>query len=138
MARFRISGRPSEVAAIDAALAELIELHAGWLNSDERMAARLGLHELLINVTRHAYLGSGGVIDVEVFVTAESLAINVADSGRPCAASLSGELPERPSTSGYGIPIILATYDDARYCRSARRNHWALRLYRYPRADARA
>ncbi len=130
MARYRISTRLDEVAEIDTALRQIIEPGAFWLSADERMAARLGLHELLVNVARHAYLNGEGDIDVEIYVTPDAVAVNVVDGGVPWAGSLNRELPTRPSTSGYGIPIILAAYDDARYCRSANRNHWSLRLYR--------
>lgn len=134
MSQFRISGHPDELAAVDIALADLIEPSADWLTADERMAARLGLHELLVNVTRHAYPGCEGEIDIVVAVTLDSLAINVLDGGVAWAASLQREFPDQPATSGYGIPIILAAYDDVRYCRSVNHNHWALRIYRRRRA----
>ena len=138
MARYRISGSPDELAEIDAALKQVIEPGAFWLTPDERMAARLGLHELIVNVTRHAYLDCEGAIYVEVYVTPDAVAINVVDDGAPWAASLNRGLPAPLATSGYGIPIILAAYDDARYCRSAKRNHWSLRLYRSRRDAVRA
>jgi anti-sigma regulatory factor (Ser/Thr protein kinase) len=102
---------------------------AGWTGTDEIGRARLGLHELLVNIRNHAYGGEPGAIDVGMTATGTGLTITVTDWGRRLGQVDAPELPHL-SEGGYGLTIIDGCFDDVTYRRRIAHNKWTLCLHR--------
>lgn len=129
MSTHRISmGTVGEVERIDDVLDNLLRTKAPNCDERSRMRIRLGVHELLVNILRHAYGARPGIVDVEFLVSPDHQQICVRDRGRPFTGALDPDLPLTPATEGYGLPIISRVFDQIRYERADGHNHWTLTL----------
>ncbi len=110
---------------------QLSRLLAGvqWPAADDVGRARLGLHELLVNIRTHAYNGGPGAIDIGMTATSTGLTITVTDWGRRMGAVERRHMPHL-SAGGYGLAIIDGCFDDVTYRRRSGRNTWTLRIHR--------
>ncbi len=110
------------------------------LPDETRTKLLLGLHELLVNITVHAYAGETGYIDIALTQVGDTLTIVVSDAAmvdfqqpttipEPDAESL----PEH----GMGLFIIHQTFDTVTYERLVQGNRWHLTT-RLPAGDTRA
>jgi serine/threonine-protein kinase RsbW len=100
-----------------------------WLGPEGAYVTRLGLHELLVNIRRHAYRGGAGAIDISATATSSRVTVIVEDAG--CALP---DLPRRPlrgavAHGGYGLRIIDQAFDEVTYERLWGRNRWTLRVF---------
>lgn len=120
------TGTVDEIECLDHVLENLLCSEAHQYDERSRLRIRLGFHELLVNILRHAYGACLGTIDVEFDVGAEKVSIGVSDRGRPYPGTLDVDLPSAPATSGYGLPIIGAVFDQVAYERVDNRNQWTL------------
>lgn len=123
-----IVDRGLDFSGLDARMIGLLERSAEWLRGDDAHRARLGLHELLVNIRRHAYRGEGGPISVAMTASATGLTVLVTDWG--------GILPaptRRPvglsATGGYGLGIIEQAFSGVEYRRACGRNEWVLSVH---------
>ena len=99
-----------------------------WPGADDVGRARLGLHELLVNIRNHAYAGGSGAIDIGMTATSTGLTITVTDWGRRLGEVDRPHLPHL-SEGGYGLTIIDGCFDDVAYRRRSGRNTWTLRIH---------
>jgi anti-sigma regulatory factor (Ser/Thr protein kinase) len=100
-----------------------------WLSEDSAYLARLGLHELLVNIRNHAYGGGNGAIEVSATATEEGLTVSLTDWGVQMADVQPQPLPHSSDSGGYGLGIIDRAYSEVIYRRVMGRNQWVLRLY---------
>jgi anti-sigma regulatory factor (Ser/Thr protein kinase) len=122
-------GTSFDLPNTDILLTDLLDSGASWLESDGLHRARLGLHELLVNIREHAYECGRGPIDVGMTVTPIGLTITVTDWGRRLDDFDVPQLPHL-SEGGYGLVIIGGCFDDVAYHRGTGHNLWTLRLHR--------
>lgn len=115
-------------ADLDWRFSNLLATSALWLEEDHAFRARLGLHELLVNIRQHAYEGNPGPIRVGIEVAPDSVVISVFDWGRPLGAFERRVLPATSDEGGYGMGIIDRVFSDVAYCRNTGRNEWTLIL----------
>ena len=128
-----VPARSADFGATDAKVAALARRWATWLDDDARYRVRLGLHELLVNIRAHAYRGEGGPIDLLITADSDTFRIHVTDWGDRFEGTPSAELPEFPATSGYGLPILAASFDRVGHVRLAGRTWWCLEVNRVSR-----
>lgn len=123
-----IVGSGRDFSDTDTRFAALLDTAARWLSDEGAHRARLGLHELLVNIRDHAYCGGPGPIDIGITVTETGLTVSVTDWGHALGDV---EVPEVPLVSewgGYGLSIIDGAFDDVEYRRSIGRNQWTLTM----------
>lgn len=129
MSTHRISmGTDGEVERLDDVLDNLLRTNAPSCDERSRLRIRLGVHELLVNILRHAYGARPAIVDVELAVSPARVHICVRDCGRPFTGALDPDLPLTPATEGYGLPIISRVFDQISYERADGHNHWTLTL----------
>lgn len=118
-----------ELQASDERWAAVLDM-VPWIGDDRRRELRLAVHELIVNVFRHAYRADAGSIDIAATASDVAITVRIADDGdafaQPPRAPVPGE-------GGYGMLIIERAFDDVAYRRSGARNHWV--LCAYPRVD---
>ena len=123
-----IVGNGLDFSDTDVRFADLLGTTARWLSEAGAHRARLGLHELLVNIRDHAYSGGPGPIDVGMTVTKAGLTVSVTDWGRALGDV---DVPETPAVSewgGYGLSIIEGAFDEVEYRRGIGRNQWTLTM----------
>lgn len=121
-----IVGNGLDFSDTDVRFAGLLGITARWLSDEGAHRARLGLHELLVNIRDHAYCGGPGPIDVAITATPSGLTVSVTDWGRSLGQV---DVPGTPKVSewgGYGLSIIEGSFDDVEYRRGIGRNEWTL------------
>jgi anti-sigma regulatory factor (Ser/Thr protein kinase) len=117
-----------DFSATDAQFAALLS-GVAWLDETSAYLARLGLHELLVNVRNHAYGGGEGAIEISAIVTDEGLTVSLTDWGVEMPDVQPQPLPHSSDSGGYGLGIIDRGYTEVIYRRVMGRNQWVLRLY---------
>lgn len=117
-----------DFSTIDERFVEFIIDASPWLTGDHALRARLGLHELLVNVRRHAYEGRSGPINVGMTASERGLSILVTDWGFELPEVQRRILPTMSEDGGYGLGIIDRVFSDVVYTRLADRNTWLLTL----------
>lgn len=123
-----ITGDGFNFAATDARLAELLS-GADWLGAEGAYLARVGVHELLVNVRNHAYGRGPGDIELGATLTPEGVTITITDWGAELA-DVQPNPPADPSESGgYGLSIIDRAFTEVIYRRVMGRNLWTLTIH---------
>ena len=122
------TGAVRELERLDGVLDHLLSSQAPQCDERRRLRIRLGVHELLVNILRHAYCARPGIVDVEFVVGPDHLQICVRDQGGPFTGDLDTDLPVALATAGYGLPIISKVFDQINYKRADGSNHWTLTL----------
>lgn len=129
---------PADIGGLEIArlqMAQFLERHT----VDERSvaAAELLLEEVVTNVLRHGYDGSGGLhwIEIDVEATADAVRLVVVDDARPFDP-LSVAEPELPVSlddarvGGLGLLMIRSTASSVSYERREGRNRLSLSIDR--------
>lgn len=114
---------------MDARMVGLLARSADWLAGDDAHRARLGLHELLVNIRRHAYRGEDGPISVAMTASSTGLTVLVTDWGSTLPANLDRAAPRLSERGGYGLGIIDQAFSDVEYRRARGRNEWVLSVH---------
>lgn len=124
-----LTGSGSDFAATDAKFASFLAEHAAWLGEIAAYRARLGLHELLVNIRKHAYAGADGSIEIGATVSATALTLTVIDWGTMLPKTVAPQLmPLLSAQGGYGLAIIDQAFSEVAYRRGPGRNEWLLTL----------
>jgi len=118
-----------DFSGTDARMGELLARSATWLEGDGAHRARLGLHELLVNIRRHAYRGADGPISVTMTASAVGVTVQVTDWGATLPAILDRPHPRLSERGGYGLGIIDQVYSCVEYRRADGRNEWILSVH---------
>jgi serine/threonine-protein kinase RsbW len=94
-----------------------------------RTTTTLAVHELLVNIVEHAYMGEPGQIDLTITYTSIDLSIVIADQAKTAFvmpdqidAPDPADLPE----GGMGMFIIHQAFDVVKYERLELGNQWTL------------
>lgn len=114
---------------LDERMSRLIERCAPWLGGDDAHRARLGLHELLVNIRRHAYRGEVGPISVSMTASAGGVTVLVTDWGCGFPDVSRSAMPRVSEKGGYGLGIIHRVFDEVHYRRASGRNEWVLSVH---------
>lgn len=114
---------------LDERLTALLSRSAPWLNGDDARRARLGLHELLVNIRRHAYNGAIGPISVGMTASPGGVTVMVTDWGSGLPEVQRRVLPTVSDHGGYGLGIIDRVFSEVEYRRAAGRNEWVLAVH---------
>jgi anti-sigma regulatory factor (Ser/Thr protein kinase) len=118
-----------DFSQMDSRLVRLLQRSATWLEGDDAHRARLGLHELLVNIRRHAYRDEQGPISVAMTASPAGLTVLVTDWGTTLPADLDRPAPRLSGQGGYGLGIIDQAYGDVEYRRACGRNEWVLSVH---------
>jgi anti-sigma regulatory factor (Ser/Thr protein kinase) len=111
---------------LDGRLTALLSRSAPWLTGDDARRARLGLHELLVNIRRHAYGGAIGPISVGMTASDGGVTVMVTDWGSGLPEVQRRVLPVTSEQGGYGLGIIDRVFSEVDYRRASGRNEWVL------------
>lgn len=122
-------GSDVDFSGIDERTGVLIERSAPWLAGEDAHRVRLGLHELLVNIRRHAYRGRVGPISVSMTASAGGFTVLVMDWGCRLPDVARKAMPRVPAEGGYGLEIIHGVFDDVHYQRASGRNEWVLAVH---------
>lgn len=114
---------------LDERLTGLLSRSAPWLNGDDARRARLGLHELLVNIRRHAYNGAIGPISVGMTASPGGVTVMVTDWGSSLPDVQRRVLPTMSEQGGYGLGIIDRVFSEVEYRRASGRNEWVLAVH---------
>ncbi|MBA4247302.1 MAG: hypothetical protein C0444_03290 [Microbacterium sp.] len=114
---------------LDERLTTLLSRSAPWLNGDDARRARLGLHELLVNIRRHAYNGAIGPISVGMTASPGGVTVMVTDWGSGLPEVQRRVLPTMSDQGGYGLGIIDRVFSEVEYRRASGRNEWVLAVH---------
>lgn len=114
---------------LDGRLTALLARSAPWLSGDDARRARLGLHELLVNIRRHAYNGSIGPISVNMTASSAGITVLVTDWGSGLPEVERRVLPTLSDAGGYGLGIIDRVFSEVEYRRASGRNEWVLAVH---------
>lgn len=114
---------------LDGRASRLIERSAPWLGGDDAHRVRLGLHELLVNIRRHAYRGEVGPISISMTASDGGVTVLVTDWGCGLPDAPRGAMPRVSGTGGYGLGIIHGVFDEVHYQRASGRNEWVLAVH---------
>lgn len=118
-----------DFSRVDERTSLLIERSLPWLGGDDSHRVRLGLHELLVNIRRHAYRGEVGPISVSMTTSAGGLCVMVTDWGCGLPDLPDGATPRVSEVGGYGLAIIHRVFDEVDYRRAWGRNEWVLTVH---------
>lgn len=118
-----------DFSELDGRIAAMLDRSVSWLGPDDVRRARLGLHELLVNIRRHAYGGGAGPISIGLTTTTLGVTITATDWGTPLTATDRPSLPRLSETGGYGMTIIDSVFNEVEYVRISGRNEWVLFLF---------
>lgn len=118
-----------DFSRLDSRMIGLLERSASWLEGDDAHRARLGVHELLVNIRRHAYRGGDGPISVAMTASRTGLTVMVTDWGVSLPVDLDRSPPRLSSHGGYGLAIIDQAFSDVEYRRACGRNEWVLSVH---------
>ena len=111
---------------VDERLTALLTRSAPWLDGDDARRTRLGLHELLVNIRRHAYGGAAGPISVVMTASGSDVTVVVTDWGSAFPEVERRALPATSGSGGYGLGIIERVFSEVDHRRAAGRNEWVL------------
>jgi anti-sigma regulatory factor (Ser/Thr protein kinase) len=114
---------------LDERLTALLSRSAPWLDGDDARRARLGLHELLVNIRRHAYNGAIGPISVGMTASPGGVTVMVTDWGSGLPEVQRRILPTMSDQGGYGLGIIDRVFSEVEYRRASGRNEWVLAVH---------
>ena len=114
---------------LDERLTALLSRSAPWLDGDDARRARLGLHELLVNIRRHAYNGAIGPISVGMTASPGGVTVMVTDWGSGLPEVQRRVLPTMSDQGGYGLGIIDRVFSEVEYRRASGRNEWVLAVH---------
>ena len=95
-------------------------------------ALELAVHEVAVNIVRHAYAGTrGGWIGATFLIEGDDLVVTLDDAGRPYVAPTHAE-PDltQANEGGYGLYLVRQLVDDLAYTRLRGGNRWRLRIGR--------
>jgi len=115
-----------DFSCVDERLTALLTCSAPWLDGDDARRTRLGLHELLVNIRRHAYGGAAGPIGVDMTASGSDVTFRVTDWGSAFPEVERRALPATSASGGYGLGIIERVFSEVVYRRAAGRNEWVL------------
>jgi anti-sigma regulatory factor (Ser/Thr protein kinase) len=122
-----LTGGGFDFAAADEHFAAFLADNAAWLGAADAYRVRLGLHELLVNIRKHAYAGGEGAIEIGGTVSATALILTVTDWGTILPTSAAPQMmPLLSAHGGYGLAIIDQAFSEVAYRRGAGRNEWLL------------
>lgn len=94
-------------------------------------ALELAVHEIAVNIVRHAYEGRPGWIHVRYLLDHDDLVVVLTDGGRPFSPGDAVDPDLRQANEGgYGLFLVRQLVDRLTYARSGGRNHWQLRVAR--------
>jgi anti-sigma regulatory factor (Ser/Thr protein kinase) len=100
-------------------------------------ALELAVHEVAVNIVRHAYAGRSGWISARYLLDGDDLVVTLTDAGRPwLRRSVPDPDPEEAQEGGYGLYLVRQLVDRVTYTRLQYRNHWELRVGRAGRGTA--
>jgi len=122
--RFVLQSDSVDFAMLPAFLGAALPI--GLLDGAAEARLRLAVHELLTNISRHAYGDVNGAIEIEISPLAEAVQLTVTDSGRPFRGEIAPGPPVHSTTGGYGLSIISEAADDVEYRRRGPVNRWKL------------
>ncbi|MBM9593700.1 ATP-binding protein [Rhodobacteraceae bacterium MCCB 386] len=103
---------------------------------EQRGTVELVLAEVMNNISKHAYAGACGRIELDIARDGDDLSFSVVDDGRPmpcgvlprgCAAELDCAVEDLPE-GGFGWRLIRELTRDLVYLRIGERNHLAFRI----------
>ncbi len=135
--RLRFPAERASLARVRAVVEAVLNQESGF-SGDEVQDIVLGLQETLSNVTRHAYAGAGGTIDVTLRSRPGGFDARVRDRGPafdPTTADAEG--PGRPRDGGYGLMLVRRTMDRISYQRRGDENVVRLTRSARPRLKSR-
>lgn len=100
-------------------------------------ALELAVHEIGVNIVRHAYDSQGGWLSIAYRIEGDDLVVTLTDAGRPFEPEDAVEPdPDQPTEGGYGLFLVAQLVDDLTYTRTRDRNRWELRVGRTGRRAA--
>jgi len=109
--RLRFRSERASLAKVRAVVRSVLQMEGGFETEDVDDVV-LGLHETLTNVTRHAYGGGSGVVDVTMNTGDGRFTARVRDQGPSFDPSVAAEEAEiAPRESGYGLMLVQRTMD---------------------------
>jgi anti-sigma regulatory factor (Ser/Thr protein kinase) len=117
-----------DFSGLDRQFTELIRTSAPWLVGDHALRAKLGLHELLVNIRRHAYDGKSGVINVGMTASRHGVTVMITDWGRELPDLQRRILPTISEDGGYGLGIIDRVFSEVDYRRTNDHNVWVVAI----------
>jgi anti-sigma regulatory factor (Ser/Thr protein kinase) len=118
-----------DFSRLDSRMIGLLERSASWLEGDDAHRARLGVHELLVNIRRHAYRGESGPISVAMTASPTGLTVLVTDWGATLPEEVKRPAPRLSGKGGYGLGIIDQAFSEVEYRRACGRNEWVLSVH---------
>ena len=118
-----------DFSLVDDRVSDLLARSVVWLSADDTRRIRLGLHELLVNIRRHAYGDAAGPISIGLTAAPRGVTMTVTDWGTPLTTTMRPTLPRLSETGGYGMAIIDSVFHEVDYVRSMGRNEWVLVLH---------
>jgi len=124
--RFIFESDPARYDLLPLLLRSVIQPGGTWVDHSLFDRLSLAVHELLVNISRHAYHRRNGLVEMHVSVGPTSVMVSLYDGGAPFGGSVEANLPAEPSPGGYGLPIVGAIADHVRYRRMSGENHWQL------------
>lgn len=97
----------------------------------------LAVHEIAVNIVRHAYEGRPGWIHARFLLDHDDLVVTLSDGGRSFspADAVDPDL-HQASEGGYGLFLVRQLVDRLSYTRAGGRNQWQLRIGRSGRDHA--
>jgi anti-sigma regulatory factor (Ser/Thr protein kinase) len=128
--RFWLKSDPARYDVLPRLVQSVLRPSGNWVDDDVLERCYLAVHELLVNVTMHAYRGRTGLIDLHISIGPRVLFVSVHDEGLPFDGDLDRRFPAEPSLAGYGLPLVRTLADDVRYTRRGAENHWHLEFLR--------
>ncbi len=134
--RFIFESDPARYELLPVLLQSVIQPGGTWVDGPMFERLCLAVHELLVNISRHAYHRCNGLVEMHVSVGATSVMVSVYDGGVPLDGSVDTRLPSEPTIGGYGLPIVGAIADHVRYRRTGEENHWQLEFVHPSEAGA--
>jgi anti-sigma regulatory factor (Ser/Thr protein kinase) len=126
------TGHGSDFADVDALFAGLLA-ELPWLGAEDAHLARMGLHELQVNIRTLAFHGDPGDIDVCATVTPHAVTVILEDAGDDIDPA-SDLTPRHTGGGTHGIPILDQAFDQVTYLHGLGRNRWILRRFAPPGA----
>ena len=124
--RFIFESDPARYELLPLLLRSVIQPGGTWVDRPLFERLCLAVHELLVNISRHANHRCNGLVEMHVSVGPTSVMISVYDGGKPYDGAVESHLPSEPTVGGYGLPLVTAIADHVRYRRVGGENHWQL------------
>ena len=134
-----MTGAPQvSVLSLPADLAALRELGPWLRDLLDRAGAgelhsrlELALHEVCVNVVRHAYDDGPGTVDVAGSVGPAAVELTVTDHGAAFdSTAVTPPTPGEPQVHGYGLLLVEQLVDRLDYLRTEGQNRWLLQVSR--------